>query len=140
MEYNIRGVPAVAVEKLWHFAEPFIKRALDHTFGEISASDIRDFCTRQEMQLWMITKGDRVYGAGATQIVVYPQMKVVRIVALAGTEFDQWMDRSHAAIEVWATENGCTAVECYVRKGFVPKLKEIGYKHRYSVVHKSLGS
>lgn len=138
MEYNFRGVPVAAVEKLWHFAEPFIKRALDHTFGEISAEDVKKFCLGQDMQLWMIAKKDRVVGAGATQIVFYPQMKVCRIVALAGAEFSEWMDLAHMNVELWAVDNGCDAMEAYVRKGFVPKLKEINYRHRYSVMHKSL--
>lgn len=138
MDYNIRGVPSQAVEKLWHFAEPFVKRALDHTFGEVSAADIKNFCLSKDMQLWMIVKGERVMGAGVTQIVFYPQMKVCRIVTLAGTEFDNWMDMSHMHIELWAVEMGCEAVEAFVRKGFVPKLQGIRYKHRYSVMHKSL--
>lgn len=138
MEYNVRGVPSQAVEKLWHFAEPFIKRALDHTFGEISAADVKELCSQQIMQLWMVAEGNRVLGAAASQIVVYPQMKVCRIVAMAGTKFDEWMDISHMNIELWALENGCEDMECYVRKGFVPKLQGLGYKHRYSVVHKSL--
>jgi hypothetical protein len=138
MEYNIRGVPSQAVEKLWHFAEPFIKRALDHTFGEISAADVKGCCEQQIMQLWMIVEGNRVVGAAASQIVIYPQMRVCRIVAMAGTQFDDWKHMAHMNIELWALENECEAIECYVRKGFVPKLLDIGYKHRYSVVHKSL--
>jgi hypothetical protein len=138
MEYIIKGIPSEGIEVVWRFAEPFIKRALDHTFGELSSQDIAQFCENRDMQLWMIVKGTRVVGAGATQIVLYPQMKVCRIVALAGTEFDQWMDYAHAVIEAWALEQKCAAMESYVRKGFIPKLQGIGYKHRYSVAHKSL--
>lgn len=139
MEYNIKGIPHEAVGGLWRFAEPFIKRALDHTFGELSAENVRQMCISRDMQLWMITKGQRVVGAGTTMIVPYPQMTVCRIVLLAGSEFDQWKDMAHAFIEIWAAEMmGIDDMECYVRKGFVPKLVEMGYKHRYSVLHKKL--
>lgn len=139
MDYNIKGIPHEAVEGLWRFAEPFIKRALDHTFGELSADDVRQMCINRDMQLWMVTKGNRVVGAGTTTVVLYPQMKAVRIVTLAGKEFDEWKDMAHAAIEIWADQQmQCDAIECFVRKGFVPKLLDIGYKHRYSVLHKSL--
>lgn len=137
-EFNIRGIPPQAVDGLWRFAEPYIKRALDHTHGELSIEDIKGFCCNSDMQLWMISKGTRVVGAGTTQIVCYPQMKVCRIVSLAGSEFDEWMDIAHMNLELWAESMGCTAMEAYVRKGFVPKLGQIGYKHRYSVCHKSL--
>jgi len=126
------------VEDLWRFAEPFVKRALDHTFGELSPDDLKNMCVRRDAQLWMIQKENRIVGAGTTTIVCYPQMKVCRIITLAGTEFDGWKDMAHAHIEIWAESNGCEAMESYVRKGFVPKLLDIGYKHRYSVVHKPL--
>lgn len=136
--YNIQGIPQEAVDKLWRFAEPYVKRSLEHTFGELSCDNIRDFCLGGDMQLWMIVKERRVVGAGTTQLVIYPQMKTCRVITLAGSEFDEWMDQAHMAIEVWADNMGCAAMEAYVRKGFVKKLSEIGYKHRYSVVHKSL--
>jgi hypothetical protein len=137
--YNIRGIPPQSVNDLWRFAEPFIKRALDHTFGEVSADDIRQACENTQMQLWMITKESRVVGAGSTQIVIYPQMKVCRIVTLAGSEFDEWKDFAHMNLEMWAeTQQGCSGMEAFCRKGFIPKLLEIGYRHKYSVAHKSL--
>ena len=138
MDYNIRGIPPQAVDGLWRFAEPYIKRALDHTFGELSPEDVMKMCASSDMQLWMISKEKRIVGAGTTQIVCYPQMKVCRIVTLAGSEFDEWMDIAHMNLELWAESMGCEAMEAYVRKGFVPKLGQIGYKHRYSVCNKSL--
>lgn len=138
MDYTLRGIPQEAVEGIWRFAEPFIKRALDHTFGEVSIDDMKRLCLGRDMQLWMVLKENRVVGAGTTMIIHHPQMKVCRIVALSGAEFKQWKDMAHMSIEVWAAEQGCVAVECYVRKGFMPALMEIGYKHRYSVAHKSL--
>lgn len=138
MDYNIRGIPPNAVESLWRFAEPYIKRALDHTFGELSPDDIRNMCVRQDMQLWMVSRDNRMVGAGTTQIVCYPQVKVCRIVTLSGAEFDKWMDIAHMNLEMWAESLGCEAMEGYCRKGFVQKVMAIGYKHRYCVVHKSL--
>lgn len=139
MEYNIKGIPHEGVESLWRFAEPFVKRALDHTFGELTSEDVKNMCLSRDMQLWMIAKGNRVVGAGTTMIVTYPQLRACRIVTLAGTAFDEWKDMAHAFIEIWADEQmKCEAVEAFVRKGFVPKLLDIGYKHRYSVMHKKL--
>lgn len=138
MDYNIKGIPPQAVSDLWRFAEPYVKRALDHTYGEVSADDLKQMCGTSNAQLWMISKGNRIMGAGTTQIVIYPQMKVCRIITLAGAEFDEWMDMTHMNLELWAETMGCTAMEAFCRRGFVPKLEGIGYKHRYSVVHKSL--
>ena len=93
----------------------------------------------REMQLWMISREDkRIVGAGTTQIITYPQQTACRIVTLAGSEFDEWREEAHAIIEAWAKDVGCNCIENYVRKGFVPKLKEMGYRHRYSVLHKDI--
>ena len=137
MEYQIKGIPSNAVEALWKFAEPYVKRALDHTFGELSCDDIKQACLCGNMQLWMCLKENRVMGAGTTMIVLHPQMKVCRIVTLSGADFDHWVHQCNMQIELWAEAEGCVGMEAYVRKGFVPKLLEIGFKHRYSVVHKS---
>jgi len=137
-QYHIRGIVPQLIPDLWRFAEPYIKRALDHTFGELRPQDLQQLCATESAQLWMVSKGKRIVGAGTTQIVVYPTFKSCRIITLAGSEFDEWKDYAYAYLAVWARARGCGSVEAYVRKGFVPKLLEIGFKHRYSVVHKEL--
>lgn len=134
-EYQVRGIPSALIEKMWPFAEPYVKRALDHTFGEIAPLDLKNGCLARDMQLWMAAKNSRVMGAGTTEIVLYPQMKVCRVITLAGTEFDAWRELALNIIRNWALEQDCQAMECYVRKGFVPKLQELGFKHKYSVCH-----
>lgn len=138
MEYTIRGVPAQLITDVWRFAEVYVERALSHTNGEVKASDIRGWCESRDAQLWMILKESKVIGAGTTTIVNYPQMKVCRIITLSGSDFDDWYTMAHAQIELWAESQGCFDMEAFVRRGFVPKLAELGYKNRYSVVHKSL--
>lgn len=135
MTYQVRGVPSALVEQLWKFAEPYIKRALDHTFGEVGIEDLKAGCLSRDVQLWMMTKDGRVNGAATTEILLYPQKKVCRIITLSGTDFDEWKGVALEVIRAWAAEQGCVGVEVYVRKGFVPKLAELGYKHRYSVCH-----
>jgi len=137
-EYIFKGVPAFLVEKLWHFGLPYVKRALDHANGEMSHEDLRVMCINRDAQLWMCKKEDKIIGAGTTEIVNYPQMRVCRILTLAGTEFDNWMYLANNIIELWAIEQDCEAIEAFVRKGFVPKLQKIGFKHAYSVMHKRI--
>jgi hypothetical protein len=136
--FNIRGIPPEMCSDLWRFAEPYIRRALDHTYGELTSLDLKNLCASKDAQLWMVQKGDRIIGAGTTMIMNYPQMKVCRIITLSGSEFKEWKNLACMHIEMWADANGCEGVEAYVRRGFVPQLLEIGFKYRYAVVHKSL--
>lgn len=137
-EYIIRGVPYELIGQFWKFAEPFVKRALDHTHGEMTHLDLAQMCLKRDAQLWLIYHNGRVVGAGTTEIVLYPQKKVCRIITLAGTEFDEWMGMAHDVVSLWAKEQGCQAMQALTRTGFVPKLKSIGYKNRYCICDKPL--
>lgn len=138
MTYQVRGIPSALVDKMWPFAEPYIKRALDQGAGEIAAEDLRQACLARDVQLWLIADGARVVGAGTTEIVRYPRKTHCRIITLAGSRFAEWAGDADAAVSQWAVAQGCDALEAYVRRGFVPKLKEIGYKHLQSITVKKL--
>jgi hypothetical protein len=138
-EFILRGIPHVMIEKVWPLAEPYVKRGLEHSYGEVSHLDLKRQCLERDGQLWVAyKKSGRIVGAGTTEIVQYPQMKVCRIITLAGSEFDEWMEMSHQIIEAWALEQGCDGIEAFVRRGFVPKLKDIGYQFRYAWLHKRI--
>lgn len=137
-EYMMQGIPAELVERFWPFAEPYIKRALDHAHGEFSASDFRHSCIARDLQLWLISKEKRIFGAVTTEIVVYPHRKHCRVITLAGSNFVDWVTLVDTTLDAWALAQGCDAMEAYVRKGLVPKLAPLGYKHGHSVLMKEL--
>lgn len=134
--YQIRGIPSEMVPGLWHYAEPYIKRALDHTSGELLPNDLKAACLDRSVQLWLAVKNNRVVGAVTTEIVTYPQRKHCRIITLAGSGADEWTRGLDETLTEWAKTQGCQSMEAYVRKGYVPKLTQLGYKHKYSSVHK----
>lgn len=136
--YTMQGIPANLVPRFWDFAEPFIKRALDHTSGEFSHDDLKQLCLDHSIQLWLIYKEGRIFGAGTTEIVVYPQRKHCRIITLAGSDFDGWIDMAEANLLTWAKEQGCTAIEAYVRRGFMKRLQSIGYKQKHVILTKEI--
>lgn len=138
LEYNMRGIPAASLPQFWHFAEPYIKRALDHTSGELSLGDIKRLCEQRDIQLWLVSHGSRVVGAATTEIVLYPRRKHCRVITLAGSSFSDWVDMAEGVISTWAVTEHCNAVESFVRKGMVPRMIPLGYKHKYSVIVKEL--
>ena len=137
-QYLIRGIPAPMVELFWKFAEPYIKRALDHTVGEFKPADIKMYCKDRVIQLWLISEGERVIGAATTELITYPQGKHCRVVTLGGSKAVEWMPMLDVVLLEWARQQGCVAMEAFVRKGFVPVLANYGYKHQYSAVFKPI--
>lgn len=138
MSYLIRGIPHSLIERMWPFAEPYVKRALDHAAGEITPDDLKKGCLSRDIQLWMVSKDSRVVGAATTEIIVYPNKKHCRVITIAGSQFEDWVDQMDAALAQWAASIGCDALEAHVRKGFVKRLASLQYKHLHSVVIKKL--
>lgn len=136
--FNIRGVPAHLVDHFWKLAEPYVKRALDHTTGELAPADLKRFCQEKLVQLWLVSEGERIIGCFTTEIVNYPRKRHARIITLGGSRLKEWALQMDIIVCGWARENGCDAVEGFVRKGFVPLLTSFGGKHQYSVVVKEL--
>lgn len=136
----VRGIPAEAVAQFWPLAEPYIKRALEHTHGELLPADLLTRCLDRDIQLWLISREKRIFGAATTEIIVYPQRKHCRIITIAGSDFDSWSAQAAQQIEEWAREQGCDSMEAFVRKGFVGKLQQLGYRHKQSVVVKEIAS
>ena len=137
-KFFIRGIPAPMVERFWQFAEPYVKRALDHTSGEYKPDDLKMLCKDRAMQLWLISEGEKVIGACTTEIALYPNKKHCRIRTLAGSKAPEWADSLDIMLQDWAKKQGCDAIEAFVRKGFVPVLSNYSYKHKYSVVLKEI--
>lgn len=137
-DLHMRGVPAEIVVNLWHYAEPYIKRALDHANNEFTIGDFQQMCIDRIVQLWLISKDNRVVGAITTEIVIYPQCKHCRVITLAGSNFAEWVELADSTLSEWARNQGCNAIESYVRKGLVPKMEPFGYKHKHCVLVKEL--
>lgn len=136
--YWIRGIPAPLISTFWHYAAPYVKRALDHANGEFDHTDFCASCQTRDMQLWLIGKPERVVGAITTEITLYPHRKHLRVITLAGTEFEQWVELANETMDAYARSLGCDAIECYTRRGFVKKLEPFNYRMRHCVLIKDL--
>lgn len=136
--YLIQGIPHSHIDHFWPFAESYIKRALDYANGEFSHDDFRNMCKDRTIQLWLVSREKRIFGAITTEIVIYPHQKHCRMLTLAGSEFNNWMETADKIICAWAKEQGCSAIEACVRKGLVPKLSTLSFKHKRSFVSKEL--
>lgn len=136
--YRIQGIPASAVERFWTYCEPYIKRALDHTSGEFTPEDIKRRCLNRDAQLWLVMREARIVAAAVTEIIVYPQRTHARVITLAGTSGDEWTSLLDDTLTQWAKVQGCIALEAYVRKGYVQKLAQYGFKHKYSCIVKEI--
>ena len=78
------------VEYVWDKVEPILARVVSRSEGELETEDILDLVTEGRMQLWIVAEDKEIIAALVTQIITYPQKKVLRLGSLAGEDFNKF--------------------------------------------------
>lgn len=138
LQFSIRLVPSHLVAHFAEFARPYIKRALDKSGEGFEADDILQYCITGQINLWLIAEGSRVIGAATTELANYPHQRYCRICTIAGSKFDEWAEHFSLEVEAFARSQGCSNLQAYVRRGYVPKLLQYGFKPKCVTVTKQL--
>ena len=113
-----------------------LAKAAVHSEGELEPEDFIDPLSTGEMQLWVAYEdNDNIHAAMVTQFIQYPQKKILRIISLAGQNFEE-IKSFQSMIEGFAIRYGCTAIEMWGRKGWKKLLPD--WKDSYTVYTKEL--
>ena len=123
------------VAYIWEEVAPLLDRVKEHTEGELETDDFLEPLTHGDMQLWISTDGGVMHSAMITQIVIYPQKKVLRIISLAGSDFKKLYDFKDM-VESFAIKTGCSSLELWGRKGWKRLLSD--WESNYIVYTKDL--
>jgi hypothetical protein len=134
----IQGITSGFVEPAWEYAEEYIVDALKHGIGEYLPEDIKQACKEQRMQLWIKYEDEEVKGAFVTQILNYPQMKILLVLLLGGNDFIKWRDEVDEVLLKFGKEHNCKFVEFFGRKGWTKFLKDINYKEQVRMLSKEI--
>jgi hypothetical protein len=111
--------------------KPWLEAALERSGGTHTLEDVVQSIQTGAMQFWPAPRGCAV-----TEVVNYPQKKVLHIF-LAGGEMDQIIDMDSSAVE-FAKMNGCTGMSIAGRKGWAKVLKNKGYEETFTVLGKDI--
>jgi len=123
------------VAYIWERVAPLLDEAQEHTEGEVESDDFLESLTHGEMQLWIATEGNELHSIMITQIITYPQKKVLRIISLAGSDFKR-LYQFNEMVESFAIKTGCTSLELWGRKGWKKLLPD--WESNYIVYTKDL--
>ena len=117
---NPRDIPY-----LWNQVKPLIDKALKHGSGEVTSNDLLKLLLEGQNELWCGIDQTGVTSAGITEIVTYPQKRILRIITWAtrsGKDQELWTG-ALSNVERYARQNQCELLEAYARKGLARKLK-----------------
>lgn len=105
------------VTGLWPHVSDLLEKAQPHSEGEMTTEDFFSFLVSGQMQLWVAIEQKQVIAAMVTQVIPYPQKKVLRIIAIGGSGMDRWFPSLHR-LEEFALNLGCDSLEAWGRKGW----------------------
>lgn len=131
---NLYPIPMERVDEYWPLLEPHFEAFCAQTQTTTPAV-IRYKALTGDAQLWMFHRDGQVVGGGATSVYEHKQGRYLNVWVAAG-KIDPFIDEAIGAVEHWAREIGCTAVEIVGRKGWGRRLE--GYKPRAVVFEKDL--
>lgn len=124
-----------------HYLRPHFEKMLAeaefYSEGELTADDLLDMGERGLMQFWIVGESPRIRAVLVTEMAVYPRMRALRIIALAGEGLNDWI-QLEANLEIFARQQGCLRMEAFVRPGMAKALLSQGYTSRRLMVSKRL--
>jgi len=123
--------------KYWDNVKDGLQLALDIDNNKFSLDDLLEAIEKHDMQLWCIHDGE-IKVTFVTQILNYPQKKVLDCVALAGKDPESWIDMLLASMEKFAIENKCDLMETGGRKGWERLFKRNGWRNTHIKLSRSI--
>jgi len=123
---------------VWDDVAPMLSAVTERSEGEFEANDYLQYLSSGVMQLWIAIEDKEIIMSMITQIITYPQKKVLRVIALAGENFKEVHEQFNDMLESFAINLGCTSLELWGRKGWKKMLPE--WNSNYIVFTKDLTS
>jgi hypothetical protein len=120
---------------IWEEVAPLLERTKEHSEGELETDDFLEPLTHGDMQLWIATEDQQMHSVMVTQIVPYPQKKILRVISIAGSDFKRLYEFNDM-VESFAVRSGCTGMELWGRKGWKKLLPD--WESNYIVYTKDL--
>lgn len=134
---HLDPIPAERVAANWHFAEPWVRSAVEEGALSTTVADWREKCLSQHAQLWLIRDQEQVVGCGITEIFETSKGQTCGIPILAATDFGV-LDALFETVEQWARCEGCVRLEGFGRQGWVRALKYVGWRPIATVIEKDI--
>lgn len=127
-------IPPRLMGKCWRFIKDYVEGCCKYMHREYAADDIFDAIEKGQWGLSLVFSTEaghsQCLGFYATCVVVYPQLKALRIMALGGRDLRRWKKPAAEALRRMQEVNGCERTESFGRKGWLRMLPgkwDVGY-------------
>lgn len=131
-EPQIIYVKPEEVDRYWFLVEHKLGKAIEYSDHKYSLASVYNEIKDCTMQLWAIKVTYDLLAVCVTQIVNYPDKKVLLIMFVGGDKIDLYKHLIHE-IARYARAMKCQSIEFYGRHGWKSKMQEFGFEHIHSV-------
>lgn len=139
--FDVAVMRPAEITPFWPQIRELLAQALEHSMPLEPEAIYADALVykAQIWVVWSVGKEPKIVGAAATSVTDHGGgNSVLRVVALAGRNFNQWKPQVIAAFEVFARGVGCRAIEAVGRKGWGKHLDDYGFEPKYVTFVKEL--
>ena len=128
---EVSMIPSQYVDTCWEKIEPFAEKAAKYTYGRYSSKNLYDMVKDGDHQLWVAYEDKDFKGAVLTNIMEYPQRKVLCMGFCGGENIAEWKDPMLALLRRFAKDMGCDSIEAFGRLGWANIFKNDGYQKQW---------
>lgn len=123
------------VDAAWEYLAPMLSR-VPEMGSRYTLDDVKGWLHEEKMQAWGIFDTDtaEMRACFCTEVVVWPQARILRIPYVAGGDLERWIGFL-PTFEAWAREQGFDAIELQGRMGWG---RVTGYRERFRTFVKEL--
>lgn len=128
---EVSMVPAAYVDTCWDKVEPFAEKAAKFTYGRYTADNMREMVLDGDYQMWVAYDNGIFKGLVITNIITYPQRKLLAMQFCGGVELVAWKDPMLALLQRFAKDMGCDGIESTGRIGWTKIFKNDGCQTKW---------
>ena len=137
--HTITMVPANYLKNLWPDVRTQLAKATKRSNGRWNIEFLYAAILNGNQQLWVaFDSKNNIDGVGTTEILQYPEKKMLAVQFLGGDKFNDWVWDMIDRFKDFGRDNDCGGMEATARMGFWKWLEQDKFSRSYVVYERSL--
>lgn len=139
-EYIISAIPVELIDPIWPLVKDHLQKVIDISRGEVTLEALHKRFMKTDAILITINRGKEIVAVNTLEIRTSDDGKrSLFIPVTGGSELEMWMDQFLEVAKSIAKEHNCIRLRgLAARKGWLRKLKPLGWETIYHVVEYKL--